>query len=117
MSNEKEITESIKEYIDDNLTQKLTVNDIARHVYLSPTYLQCLFKEAYGIPLAEYVRKQRLKKSLELLYDTGEKVSEIAYDIGFEHESSFIRSFKREFGLTPHEARKQPYGIKITPPG
>lgn len=107
MSNEKEITESIKEYIDNNLTKKLTVNDVARHVYLSPAYLQHLFKEAYGIPLAEYVRKQRLKKSLELLYDTDEKVSDIAYDIGFEHESSFIRSFKREFGMTPGETRKQ----------
>ncbi len=41
-----------------------------------------------------------------LLCETDRKVCDIAYDVGFEHESSFIRSFKREYGMTPHEARK-----------
>ena len=107
MSKEDEIFKSVFSYIGDNLTEKLTVEEIAKHVYLSPTYLQSVFKENYGVPLAEYVRRQKLKKARELLYNTQKRISDIAYDCGFEHESSFIRSFKREFGMTPGEARRR----------
>lgn len=107
MSKEDEIFKSVFSYIGDNLTEKLTVEEIAKHVYLSPTYLQSVFKENYGVPLAEYVRRQKLQKARELLYNTQKRISDIAYDCGFEHESSFIRSFKREFGMTPGVARRR----------
>lgn len=107
MSRENEIFKNVFIYIEENLPEKLTVEEIARHVYLSPTYLQFVFKENFGVPLAEYVRKQKLKRALDLLYNTEKKISDIAYDSGFEHESSFIRSFKREFGMTPGEARRK----------
>ena len=106
MRESEEILQEIVSYIDENITVKLTVEDIAAHSYMSQTYLQCLFKERYGMPLGEYVRKCRMKRSMELLA-TEERVSDIAYDIGFEHESSFVRSFKREFGMTPGEARRK----------
>jgi AraC-like DNA-binding protein len=107
MSKEDDVFNRIFLYIEDHLTEKLTVEEIARQVYLSPTYLQSVFKENFGIPLAEYVRSQKLKRALELLYNTEKRISDIAYDSGFEHESSFIRSFKREFGMTPGEARRR----------
>lgn len=106
MRESEEILREIVSYIDKNMTTKLTVEGIAALFYISQTYLQCLFKEHYGMPLAEYVRKQRMKRSMELL-NTGKHVNDIAYDVGFEHESSFIRSFKREFGMTPGEARRK----------
>ena len=105
MSKEDDVFNRIFLYIEDHLTEKLTVEEIARQVYLSPTYLQSVFKENFGIPLAEYVRSQKLKRALELLYNTEKRISDIAYDSGFE--SSFIRSFKREFGMTPGEARRR----------
>ncbi|RHU91544.1 AraC family transcriptional regulator [Clostridium sp. OM07-10AC] len=107
MSKEDDVFNSVFTYIEDNLTEKLTVEEIAKHVYLSPTYLQSVFKEHFGIPLAEYVRSQKLKRAMDLLYNTERRISDIAYDSGFEHESSFIRSFKREFGMTPGEARRK----------
>ena len=94
-------------YINDNITDKLTIESLAKHAYLSPAHLQYTFKEYYGIPIAEYIRKLKLKKALEMLVKSDARVSDIAYDIGFEHESSFIRSFKREFGMTPGKARKK----------
>ena len=107
MSKEDDVFNSVFTYIEDNLTEKLTVEEIAKHVYLSPTYLQSVFKEHFGIPLAEYVRSQKLKRAMDLLYNTERRISDIAYDSGFEHESSFIRSFKREFRKTPGEARRK----------
>jgi AraC family transcriptional regulator len=103
-------------YIEENICSKLTVEDIAAKAYISPAHLQRLFHITFGMTIAEYVRSRKLQKALELLYNTDRKVCDIAYDVGFEHESSFIRSFKREFGVTPHEARKHPFGIKLTPP-
>ena len=70
MSKEDDVFNSVFTYIEDNLTEKLTVEEIAKHVYLSPTYLQSVFKEHFGIPLAEYVRSQKLKRAMDLLYNT-----------------------------------------------
>ena len=114
MKNE-EILEEIIGYIEENICSKLTVEDIAARAYISPVHLQRLFHNAFDMTIAEYVRYRKLQKALAFLYDTDRKVCDIAYDVGFEHESSFIRSFKREFGVTPHEARKQSDRIAITP--
>lgn len=65
MSKEDEIFKNVFSYIGDNLTEKLTVEEIAKHVYLSPTYLQSVFKENYGVPLAEYVSDDRSSKKPE----------------------------------------------------
>ena len=102
-------------YIEEHITEKITVGDIARQVYLSQAHLQRVFEFAFDVSIAEYVRSRKLQKSLEMLYETEAKISDIAYDIGFEHESSFIRSFKREFGITPGEARKHPGSIPVVP--
>lgn len=112
----KEILNDVICYIEDNICSKLTVEDIAAKAYISPPHLQRLFHNTFDMTIAEYVRYRKLQKALMLLYDTDRKVCDIAYDVGFEHESSFIRSFKREFGVTPHEARKQSCRIEITPP-
>lgn len=104
----KEILDDIVIYIEENISERLTVGEIAAEVYISPAQLQRLFHVAFHMTVAEYVRLCKLKRALALLYETDRKVCDIAYDVGFEHESSFIRSFKREFGVTPHEARKNP---------
>lgn len=106
----KETLDDIVVYIEENISQRLTVGDIATEVYISPAQLQRLFHEAFHMTVAEYVRVCKLKRALALLYETDRKVCDIAYDVGFGHESSFIRSFKREFGVTPHEARRHPIG-------
>ncbi|RKI38933.1 AraC family transcriptional regulator [bacterium D16-51] len=102
----KEILDDIVVYIEENIGGRLTVGELAAEVYISPAQLQRLFRMEFQMTVAEYVRVCKLKKALALLYETDRKVCDIAYDVGFEHESSFIRSFKREFGVTPHEARK-----------
>lgn len=118
MESAKKTTELILQivtYIEEHIEEKLTVEEISRSVYLSPAHLQRIFEFAFDVPVAEYVRSRKLQKSLYLLYDTDAKISDIAYDIGFEHESSYIRSFKREFGMTPGEARKHPERIPVIP--
>lgn len=106
----KEIEEMMSQvllYIEENVTEKLTAKEIAENVYLSPTHLQREFESMFGFSLAEYIRKQKLKRSMDLLLESDLQVSDIAYEIGFGHESSFIRAFKREYGKTPGEVRRE----------
>lgn len=106
----KEIEEMMSQvllYIEENVTEKLTAKEIAEIVYLSPTHLQREFESMFGFSLAEYIRKQKLKRSMDLLLESDLQVSDIAYEIGFGHESSFIRAFKREYGKTPGEVRRE----------
>lgn len=104
----KEILDDIVVYIEENICKRLTVGELAAKVYISPAQLQRMFRVEFHMTVAEYVRLCKLKRALMLLCETDRKVCGIAYDVGSEHESSFIRSFKREFGITPHEARKHP---------
>lgn len=103
----EEMMAQVLRYIEAHATEKLTAKEIAKNVYLSPTHLQREFESMFGFSLAEYIRKQKLKKSMDLLLGSELQVSDIAYEIGFGHESSFIRAFKREYGKTPGEIRRE----------
>lgn len=112
----KEILIEVVDYIENNLEEKLTIEEMAGEIHISQAHLQRVFRDAFGIPIAEYVRSRKLQRAMELLYGTEGKVCDIAYDVGFAYESSFIRSFKREFGITPNEARRQKVKICKMPP-
>ncbi len=112
----RKLLQEVLLYIEENVTHKLTIEEIAHHVYLSPVHLQRIFSFVFDIPLAEYVRSRKMQKALTMLYESDDKISDIAYNIGFCHESSFIRSFKREFGVTPSEVRKHAPILESKPP-
>ncbi|HEX2945185.1 MAG TPA: helix-turn-helix domain-containing protein [Clostridia bacterium] len=102
--------------IEYNLTDKLDIDELATYVSLSSVHLQRIFKFAFGLPIAGYIRSRRLSASLESLLKTSSNVLDIAYEYGFEFEQSYIRAFKREYGLTPGELRKTGQIVQVTPP-
>ncbi|WP_338554102.1 helix-turn-helix domain-containing protein [Paenibacillus sp. KS-LC4] len=83
---------------------------------ISVVHLRRLFKFAFGVPLQSYIRSRRLAVSLEHLMLTEKRVLDIAIECGYEHEQTFIRAFKREYGLTPGECRHCGKSIHVTPP-
>ena len=101
------LLQRVEELIEDNINEKLTIPYIADNVYISSVHLQRLFKQKYGIPIAAYIRTKKLQHAAEEIMYTNKKIDEISYELEFGHESSFIRSFKREFGITPSQMRKQ----------
>ena len=66
--------------------------------------------------MANYVRSRKLEASLEKLLITKQVILGIAIEYGFEHLQSFIRAFKREFGVTSGELRKTGRIVKVKPP-
>ena len=102
--------------IEQNLNQKVNAQSLAKGVAISPAHLQRLFRLAFDRPLAGYIRARKLAASLAALYKTNHRVVDIALEYGFEYEQSYIRAFKREYGLTPGEARFGGRFVDITPP-
>jgi len=92
----------------------VTLDDISSRVFLSKYHLDRVFKAATGKSVMEYVRARRLAASLDDLLHTGTRVMDIAGKYGFGYETSYIRAFKREFGVSPTRFRKQPLALKIT---
>jgi len=78
--------------------------------------LQRLFKFAFNQSLGAYIRSRKLTASLESLLNTDSKLLSIALGYGFDYEQSYVRSFKREFGVTPGSVRKTGQVVKIRPP-
>ena len=101
-----QVIDTIVEWIDDNLNQPLRIDDIARHAGYSKWHLQRIFKEHTGYPLAEYIRAQKLQKSVERLAQSDEPILNVAIALGFDSQQSFNRSFKRQFGQAPGAWRR-----------
>lgn len=102
--------------IENHITESITITEISGMLSISPVHLQRLFKFAFGIPLASYIRSRKLAVGARLLMETDYHVIDIAYELGFTYEQTFIRAFKQEFGITPSGLRKSGPILKITPP-
>ncbi|ELN2578888.1 helix-turn-helix transcriptional regulator [Enterobacter kobei] len=93
-------------WIEMNIHQPLSVNDIVRRSGYSAFYLQHMFKSVTGEPVARYIRRRKLGVAVCLLRENDVRISDVAFALGFEDISTFYRSFRREFGFSPGEYRR-----------
>lgn len=94
-------------YIDDNITEVLTLDGIAAHANLNKTYFITLFRKLNGVTPWEYITARRIERAFPLLDAGDNTVLEIANACGFNNASNFNRAFKRITGLTPSEYRRR----------
>ncbi len=106
----------IVEHIEENIKSVQQIAAIADTFNISVVHLQRIFKFAFGMPIIKYIRQRKLTRSAEDLLKTHLKVIDIACEYGFEHEQSYIRAFKREYGITPGEFRRGTRFLNATPP-
>lgn len=96
---------TLHQYIAGHISQDLSINALARQVYLNPVYLSRAYKQATGENLSEYVLSRRLEKAKQLLQQPEKKVAEIGVEVGFDSAAHFSRTFKKYTGLSPQEFR------------
>jgi YesN/AraC family two-component response regulator len=96
-----------KEYIQQNQTEELSLGQVAKAVHTSTFYFCKLFKKATGLNFTEYVSRLRIEKAKNLLLNPNLRVSEIAYEVGFQSLTHFNRVFKKFIGQSPTEYRTQ----------
>lgn len=90
----------------------LQLRDVATELNLSTSHLQHLFKQYAGFPLGRCLAGQRLDIAAHLLRNTKMRIKEIAFAVGYEHASSFIRAFQRRFTEPPRGYRRNYCRIK-----
>lgn len=88
-------------YINDNLDQKIKLDDVAKLIDISQYYFCHLFKESTGITPYQYVIKQRIEKARELIKQSKLPLAEIAFECGFSSQSQMTQHFRRSVGVTP----------------
>jgi AraC family transcriptional regulator len=111
-----DLLENILVDIENNIKSNLNISILSKKYAISYSHLCRLFFFAFKQPIASYIRSRRLAASLDDILETDTTIYEIAAEYGFDYEQSFIRTFKREFGITPGDLRKRGEIIKITPP-
>ena len=94
-------------YIDANYDKPMTLAEIARASHLSVSRLAHLFKEQMGITMIEYITSVRIERAKALLLGTDRNCTEICFEVGYNHQSYFTRTFKALVGMTPRQFRVQ----------
>ena len=103
-------------YIEDNITEELTIEDIADQAMISPFYFQKGFAMLCGFTVGEYIKKRRLTLAGSELVSTDWKIIDIALRYGYDSPDSFTKAFTRFHGATPTSVRKGETIIKAFAP-
>lgn len=108
-----ECVKRIAGYIAENMNDKLSVKELTVRFGVSDTYLQKSFHAVYGMPVASFIRAQKMQKAAQILIHTERSVDEIAEEFGYLNESKFSAVFKKIMGDTPSVYRSDHSKIKI----
>ncbi len=99
-----------KEYIQEHQAEEISLGQVAKAVNTSTFYFCKMFKKMTGINFTDYLSRVRIEKSKNLLLNPNLRVSEIAFEVGFQSLTHFNRVFKKVLGQTPTEYRAQLLG-------
>ncbi len=103
----RDIVYKVSEYVKTNFQGKLTLDEVAEHVYLSRSHLSRILKEELGCTFTEYVNRLRIDRSKIYLMDARRSIADIAVAVGFDDQSYFTRVFKKATGVSPGKFREQ----------
>ena len=93
----------VKQYINDHICEKLSLQGIAEIFNISQNYLSQLFKQYYKIGFNEYITKEKIEYAKHLLSNNKIKIYEVAEQLSFENAFYFSKVFKKVVGLSPKE--------------
>ena len=97
----------INHYIYNNYDQPISMKELSEKLYLSNGYLSRFFKKNYGMSFAGYLTNVRIFHAADDLIYTDEPITRIAYNNGFTSAALFNKVFKKSYGQTPSEFRRQ----------
>lgn len=100
------LVRKVVDYINLNLVNDLSVQNLADLFYISPTYLARIFKKEVNYSIVEYINKQRIRRSTYLLKDSNLPINQISQIVGIHDFNYFSRLFKKHMNKTPSQYRK-----------
>lgn len=99
--------DDLLKYIEANLDQHFSVQQLAQYSAMSLSSLQRKFKHTMGYSIQRYIRRRRLEVARQQLERGVSSITEAAYNAGYRHPSNFTNAFKKTFGFAPRETVQQ----------
>jgi two-component system response regulator YesN len=101
----KRVIELAIKYTESHYTEGITMNSVAEHLFLNPSYFSKIFHEDMDETFSKYLIKLRMQKAKRLLKESTLKIYEIAHQIGYNDFRHFAKMFKEQEGMTPAQYR------------
>ncbi|MFT3888122.1 MAG: AraC family transcriptional regulator [Arachnia sp.] len=97
----------IRDHIDAHYVEELSLEQLSRQFFLSPTTISRSFAACFDTSISKYISSVRIMNAVRLLENSGASVSEVAFRVGYRSINTFIRQFGQKMGVTPLQYRKQ----------
>lgn len=98
---------NVTSYIQEHLTEEISIEKMSKDLYLNRSYLSTKFKKETGISLSQYIQEQKIEKAKSLLNNTDRSILEIATYLGFSSQGYFQNVFKKCTNMTPKQYRNK----------
>ncbi|MTI12961.1 helix-turn-helix domain-containing protein [Sansalvadorimonas verongulae] len=109
------LAQDLREYIEHNLDEKLTLSTLSSKANLSEFHFQRIFRQSFGVSPAKWILERRISMVKELLSESVD-IRAVSHQCGFSDQSHMTRQFKKMTGLTPNEYRRITYKRSIVVP-
>ena len=106
---EREVARALadtRRYMEEHLDEPLTIPALSRRACLSATTFKEGFRRLYGLPVHAWLRQRRMERAAELLRSSSLSVLGVAQSVGYGSASQFTAAFRRQYGVTPAQYRK-----------
>lgn len=94
------------EFMEANYNRPITLADIAHESHLSVSRLAHLFREEVGITLIDFLTNVRINAAKRLMLKTEMNCTQVCFEVGYNNQSYFTRTFKQVTGMTPRQFRQ-----------
>ncbi len=106
----EQVVQNVKDYINDNLDKKLSLNEVAYVFNFNPNYLSHLFAKYSDSTFVEFITKSKIDSSKKLLLNGELRINEVAEKLGFDNAFYFSKVFKKYVGMSPREFQQKSLG-------
>ena len=106
-ASQEEIIRHVHDELTQNLSERVTIEELSRKYLMNTTTLKRVFKQVYGETIAAHMKKHRMEAAGTFLLKTQDDIAAIAQAVGYESQSRFTAAFKESYGMLPTEYRKK----------
>lgn len=103
----REIMNAAKAFLHEHFQENISLEDVAKHLDVSPFYLSHVFSEESDFTLFHYLTTLRMGMAMKLLQTEKKKVTDVAAAVGYDNSNYFARVFKKYYGRSPTQAREE----------
>ena len=102
--------EEVARYMEEHLDEPLSIPQLSRRAFLSPTAFKAAFRQRFGLAVHAWLRQRRMERAAQLLRGSSLTVLEVAQSVGYSSGSQFSTAFRQRYGTSPGKFRKMSKG-------